>query len=188
MELDEKFLIKELNNKNKVVFDLVFTYYYSGLCAYVFHITGNREASEDLVQDFFVWLWFQTGNLTITTSLKSYIFSSAKNRALDYLKHEKVKHVYSRKAKSQKEAVLPDDMWEFTESELRELIEKGLEHLPPRTREIFLMSRFKGIPNDKIAEELNISKRTVEVQISMALKIMRSELKPYLPLLALYLL
>jgi RNA polymerase sigma-70 factor, ECF subfamily len=181
MKVDEKFLIQGLRKQDKAVFDLIFTYYYSGLCAYVNQFVENHDTSEDLVQEFFVRLWLNATELHITTSLKSYFFASVKNRAFDFLKHEKIKTSYANKAKKNTETGRLIENWEFTEAELRELIEKGIEKLPPRTREIFTMSRFRGISNDDISEQLDISKRTVEVQISSALKIMRKELRDYLP-------
>lgn len=69
--------------------------------------------------------------------------------------------------------------WEFTEAEIIELVEKTMEKLPPRCREVFCLSRFEGKNNATIAEMLGISKRTVELQISNALKILRTELKNY---------
>ncbi len=74
----------------------------------------------------------------------------------------------------------------FVESELQQQIANAREKLPPRTREVFIMSRFKGIPNDEIAIQLELSKRTVETQISNALKILRNELKEYKFLLLLF--
>lgn len=183
MKLDEQFLIKGLKEKNKVVFDLVFTFYYSGLCAFANRYVNNHEAAEDLVQDVFVRLWLSDSVSEVKTSLKSFFFTSVKNRALDYIKHESVKGRYVNRFKKETDAVLPDEMWEFTESELREIIYTALQQLSPRTREIFELSRFKGISNDQIAEQFQISKRTVEVQISNALKILRKELKDYLPIL-----
>jgi len=72
------------------------------------------------------------------------------------------------------------------ESELQQQIANAMEKLPERTREIFMMSRFKGITNDEIATQLELSKRTVETQISNALKILRNELKEYKFLLLLF--
>jgi RNA polymerase sigma-70 factor (ECF subfamily) len=182
MKLDEKLLISGLQQQNKVIFDLVFTYYYSGLCAFANHILKDMQASEDLVQDFFVKIWHQADKIQINCSLKSYFFSSIKNRAFDILKHKKVKTQYANLNDGCKESVTPDEIWEFTQGELEELIEKALQQVPPRAREIFELSRFKGVANDDIARQLNISKRTVEVQISRALQVLRVELKDYLPL------
>ena len=182
MKLDEKLLISGLQQQNKVIFDLVFTYYYSGLCAFANQILKDMQASEDLVQDFFVKIWHQADKIQINCSLKSYFFSSVKNRAFDILKHEKVKTQYVNLNDGCGESVTPDEIWEFTQGELEDLIEKALQQVPPRAREIFELSRFKGVANDDIARQLNISKRTVEVQISRALQVLRVELKDYLPL------
>lgn len=182
MKLDEKLLISGLQQQNKVIFDLVFTYYYSGLCAFANQILKDMQASEDLVQDFFVKIWHQADKIQINCSLKSYFFSSVKNRAFDILKHEKIKTKYTNLNDGCEESVTPDEIWEFTQGELEELIEKALQQVPPRAREIFELSRFKGVANDDIARQLNISKRTVEVQISRALQVLRVELKDYLPL------
>jgi RNA polymerase sigma-70 factor (ECF subfamily) len=79
-------------------------------------------------------------------------------------------------------------LW-FAEAELQVVVEKSLEKLPPRCREIFELSRFEGLKNQEIADKLGLSKRTVELQVSNALKQLRNDLKDYLPLfLLLYLL
>jgi RNA polymerase sigma-70 factor (ECF subfamily) len=183
--MDEKYLINELKNKNKVVFDFVFTYYYSGLCAYARRWVIDEDTAEDLVQDFFVHLWIEGHRLEITSSLKSYLFASIRNRSINYLKHNQVKKRYENYITKQHSESLQFTEWEFTEAEIIELVEKTMEKLPPRCREVFCLSRFEGKNNAAIAEMLDISKRTVELQISNALKILRTELKDYLPLVVL---
>ncbi len=180
--MNERYLIDGLTNRNKAVFDFIFHYYYSGLCAFCEHITGDQQAAEDIVQDLFVGLWIKHRQIQITNSLKNYLFTSVKNRSLDHLKKEK------RKIK--KQAILPgreeipenlSSLW-FAESELRSIVEISLKKLPPRCREIFELSRFEGLKNQEIADRLNLSKRTVELQVSNALKQLRNDLKDYLPL------
>ena len=179
--LDENYLISGLKSKNKAVFDFVFNYYYSGLCAYAGRWVNDSDIAEDLVQDFFVCLWTNSQKLEITSSLKSYFFTSIKNKVMNHLRHEKVAEKYGNQVQTKVDQE-KYTAWEFTEPELTELIEKAMQKLPPRCREIFILSRFEGKDNAKIAEMLGISKRTVELQISNALKILRSELKDYLPL------
>src|SRR5659263_394918 len=70
----------------------------------------------------------------------------------------------------------------FAEAELQQAIQKSLEKLPPRCREIFELSRLDGLSNQHISEQLGLSKRTVELQISNSLKVLRKELIEYLPL------
>jgi len=179
--LDEKYLIAGLKSKNKIVFDFVFNYYYSGLCAYARRWVDDPDTAEDLVQDFFVRLWTNSSGLEITSSLKSYFFASVKNKAINHLKHVKVREGYGDYVLNAAFGQQEYSNWEFTEPELTELIDRGLQKLPPRCRKIFILSRLEGNNNESIAKMLNISKRTVEVQISNALKILRIELKDYLP-------
>ena len=179
--MEEIFLKKGLQEQNKIVFDFVFEYYYSGLCAFAETILNEQSLAEDVVQDLFVNLWFKSNQLTINGPLKNYLFRAVKNSCLDYIKHKKVKARFFQ-AQQLAEHTKPDspEVW-FAETELQELIDKSIEKMPPRCSEIFKMSRFEGLKNQEIADKLNLSKRTVEIQISNALKTLRYDLRPYLP-------
>jgi len=180
--LKDLLLIEGLRRKDKVVFDYIFNYYYSSLCAFSMNYLNDRNAGEDLVQDFFVSLWIESPNLQILSSLKSYLFASVKNRCLDFLKHQKVSEKYRAYILFSAESGDNTADHYFAESELRQAIQKSLEKLSPRCREIFELSRLKGLSNQEISEQLKISKRTVELQVSNSLKILRKELIEYLPL------
>ena len=187
--MNEQYLINGLLNRNKIIFDFVFHFYYSGLCAYCERITNSRQVAEDIVQGLFVTLWIKHHQIRIESSLKNYLFTSVKNRSLDHLRHEERKFRKLENLAIKKE--LPENLatlW-FAESELQAIVQKSLEKLQPRTREIFEMSRFEGMKNQEIADKLGLSKRTVELQVSNALKQLRTDLKDYLPLfLLMYLL
>lgn len=180
--MEEQFLKTGLSERNKVVYDFVFQYYYSGLCAFAETIVKDKEVVEDIVQDLFVTLWVKSAQITIRGSLKNYLFSSVRNRCFDYLKHQtvKLKSVQIIKDSGNSEEFTPEN-W-FAESELQEIIQSSMEKLPPRCQEIFKMSRFDGLKNQEIADKLGLSKRTVELQITNALKALRKDLKPYFPL------
>lgn len=179
--MNENILIEGLRKRDKAIFDFIFNYYYSGLCAFAIRFLNDREATEDLVQDFFVFLWTEGSRLNINTSLKSYLFIAVKNRCLDSNKHATVHERYANYYLSQASDVDNYAEFMFAESELRAVIQRSIEKLTPRCREIFEMNRMKGLSNQTIADELNISKRTVELQITIALKIIRMELADYLP-------
>lgn len=186
--MEEQFLIQGLMNRNKVVFDFIFHYYYSGLCAYSERFTNSRDAAEDIVQELFLNLWIKNQQLRINSSLKNYLFISVKNRSIDYLKKEHRKaYKINRLAVDIESDENLSTFW-FAEAELNEIVEKSLEKLPPRCREIFEMSRMDGMNNQDIATKLNLSKRTVELQISNALRHLRTEMATYLPLQILMLL
>jgi RNA polymerase sigma-70 factor (ECF subfamily) len=147
------------------------------------HFLDNRSEVEDLVQDFFVKLWIKSPKLQINLSLKTYLFVSVKNHCFDLLKHKKVVGKYRNNLYYSKSEINHDEPDEYlAESELRQIIQRSLEKLQPRTREIFELSRFKGLTNFEISEKLGLSKRTIELQISNALKVLRHELAAYLPL------
>jgi len=182
LELKEALIIEGLKRRDKVVFDYVFNYYYSGLCVFSMHYLKDKEAVEDLVQDFFVGLWIQGNQLQINISLKSYLFTSVKNRCLDNLKHRKVCERYQKFLLfGYTDSELSVERY-FAESELRQAIQAAMSKLPTRTREIFESSRNNNLTNEEISKKYGISKRTVEIQISNSLKILRQELADFLPL------
>jgi RNA polymerase sigma-70 factor (ECF subfamily) len=172
--MDDIYINKGLQNQDKIVFNFVFTYYYSGLCAFVNQYVNDKDVAEDLVQDFFVHFWEDCPNIRITGSLKSYFFTAVKNEALDYLRHVEVKKRYKDYILLKKPIDLKAD--EYTEKELMGIIKKGLQKLQPRCSEIFVLSRFNGKSNKEIAQFFKISQRTVELQISNALKVLKKEL------------
>jgi len=180
--LDESLLINGLKQRDKVVFDYVFNYYYSGLCAFGLQYLDDKDTAEDLVQDFFVHLWSQGSKLKINASLKSYLFTSIKNRCLDRIKHQKISEKYRNFVLfgvTDGESTVEHYI---AEAELRFAIQSTMKKLSPRCREIFENSRLAGLSNHEISDKLGISKRTVELQISNSLKILRKELADFLPL------
>lgn len=179
--LKDLIIIEGLERKDKVVFDYIFNYYYSSLCAFSMQYIDNRNTVEDLVQDFFVYLWVEIPRLKIKSSLKSYLFTSIKNRCLDYQKHHKITEKYRTFLlfSSDKEDNSTEHF--FAESELRHAIQNSMNKLTPRCREIFELSRIKGLTNKEISDLLDISKRTVELQISNSLKVIKKELVEFLP-------
>ena len=184
--IDDETLILRFTNGDQTAFELLFRFYYPGLVTFVSKIIIDKDEAEEIVQDFFVQLWTGRNNIKKSETLKNYVFISVKNRAFNYLKKEQIREKTFAQLKEliEKDFLYQPDL--FVESELQQQIAKAMEKLPERTREIFMMSRFKGISNDEIATQLDLSKRTVETQISNALKILRNELKEYKFLLLLF--
>jgi len=183
--LEEKILILRLKDGDKTAFEIIFRHYYPGLLIFVSQIILDKDEAEEIVQDFFVQLWEKCFTLKKGISLKSYFFTSVKNRSFNYLKKSKLKQqtVEQLKYLAANNPLYNPDI--FVESELQQRIKSAISKLPPRCSEIFVMNRFRGFSNDEIAEKLNISKRTVETQITNALKVLRVELKNYAGMLIL---
>lgn len=181
----ELFLYEEMKKGKEYAFDFFFNYYYPGLCVYAQKmISIPEQEARDLVQDVFVKFWNDREKSDIRFSIRSYLFASVKNRCFDLLRKK------DRNIKVQEitnEVSVADELFEtFVLSELEALFNKSLDKLPERCREVFELSRFKGLKNREIAAMLNLSEKTIENQITKALHILKTELKDYLPLLILF--
>lgn len=180
-------LFAEMKSGSKESFNYFFDYYYSGLCLYAKKYTGDLSTSEEVVQDVFVKFWEKRQNIKIENSVRFYLFRTVYNQCMNLLKHKKIEQVYR-----QQNTVQPDNLYEeqwslFNESELRHTLDQAISKLPDRCREVFELSRFKNLKNKEIAEKLGITEKTVENQITKALKVLRKELKDFLPLFLMYL-
>lgn len=184
--INEKDLIVRLKNGDQTAFELLFHFYYPGLVMYALQFTTDRMEAEEIVQDFFVRFWQRHQQIIPSDSLKSYLFLSVKNGSLNFLKHKKIEEKYIRSMTELSNNHLVYDPDLYIASELQDKIKNAIDLLPEKCREIFIMSRMRGLKNEEIATELNLSKRTVETQISKALKVLRVELKDYVGLLILF--
>ena len=182
MEQKELDIVKGLNNSDERVIRLLFDEYYEYLCKSIYRVVPDASVAEDIVQEVFMELWKKRESIQITTSVKAYLRRSALNRALNYLRKNKVRF--------EEEDQIPDmgsqDAGGQTNLEVMELkdrIHAIIDELPERCRMIFGMSRFEEMSYKEIAEALDISVKTVENQMGKALKFLRKELKNYLHIL-----
>lgn len=159
-------------------FETVFREYYAPLTQYVSGILKDREAAEEVVQDFFYLYWNNREKMEIKTSLKSYLYQSVRNKALKLIRHENVKQKYASHtmevANSLQEEKNPYEM-----KELQMLVSEVLARLPERCSQIFCMNRFEGLKYKEIAEQLSVSIKTVEANMSKALIEFRKALVHY---------
>lgn len=182
-------ILQLLNNKQEAAFEVVFKLYYPRLVYFAKEFVPEGE-SKNLVQDAFIAMWDKKPQFLNETQLQSYLYTNVKNNCLMYLRHEKVKKKYRSEAVLQKqnqvytEALSGLDTSTVTFQEIETIIQKTLLELPERCREVFILSRMEGKKNKEVAEDLDISVKAVEAQITKALKTLRISLKDYLPLVA----
>ena len=178
--------IAALKNGDREVFEQIFLEHYRNLVLYANKFVMDADAARDLVQDVFVYLWEKRQNLHIDKSLSSYLFRAVRNAAINYLKRSSCKEDYIKQfllSINGAEPVSPsgDNAYErVVHNELAEKIESVVASLPEQCRNIFRMSRFRGMKNREIAEIYSISIRTVETQIYRALKVLNENLEPHL--------
>lgn len=178
-ETEQSYLL-EIRKGNKSAFKLVFDTYYADLSRYAFSMLKRQEEAEDLVQQVFVNFWEKREQTIISGSLKSYLFRSVHNQSLNLIKHEKVKASYVQHSQFF-DIKYQSDVEETLEGkELETQIAAAIQTLPKQCQKIFVMNRMESLKYKEIAEQLDISIKTVENQIGKALKILRSSLAPYL--------
>ncbi len=171
-------MFKRINKSDEKAFEILFHKYYGILCSFAFKLIHDDVAAEEIVQDFFVKLWEKREQISIETSVKNYFFRSVKNLCINFIQHNKTKIAYTQKLLSELENNFSDEN-NYPEPGLYEKIEESINYLPEKRREIFRLSRQEGLKYHEIAQKLNISIKTVETQMSLAIKTLRDKLKNY---------
>lgn len=173
----EEYILHQIKKNDSKAFELLFDRYYVSLCRYCFIFLKNEVHAEEIVQQFFINFWVNRNTLMITTSLKSYLYRSVRNRCLNFIRDEKtkVKAVSELKQTLEKNGYSEQTLL-IEVDELHEIIQSAIESLPEKCQNIFKMSRNMELSTKEIAAELSLSPKTVENQITIALK----KIKKYL--------
>ena len=171
MELTDEILIAGIKRDDYSSYNQLFMRYYRRLCAFVFNLTQNYSASEDVVQELFVRLWIQRGKLDINESTSGYLYRASKNAGLNYLRAEK-----NRQKSIQN---MPVQEWQTDESLIEQVefsatLNKCINQLPDRSRDVFMKSRFDGMKQQEIADQLGISVKTIKNQIWKSLQFLKA--------------
>lgn len=153
-------------------FETLFRTYSEPLSAFAAQYVSSPEVAEEIVQDLFLEIWERRAHWTPTTNVRAYLYKTARNKALDYLKHAEVVAEWKRQAEVW-ESSLRSPAEELRQNELRRAIQAALAELPKRRRLIFVLSRRHGMTYREVAETLEISVKTVETQMSRAFKALR---------------
>ena len=165
-------------------FELLFRKYYVRLCAFANKFLNDTEEAHNIVNDVFTKVWEGRDKIDPDNSLKSYLFKVTQNLSLNKLRKKKVE---SRYTEIYKLVYIENNEFSVLESlltkELEEKINSSIVKLPTECRKVFELSRFEGLKYIEIANTLHISIKTVEAQVSKALRLIRIELSDYLTLL-----
>ena len=160
-------------------FEALFKSHFQYLCSFAQQYVGDGDTAQEITQKVFITLWEKRETLNPKMSIKSYLFTSVKNRCLNYIRDNKK---YRSKILDLDCGDLDFSVEEelLVEEELKQKIEAALSTLPEKCRRVFEMSRYQGLKYKEIAEELGIAQKTVEAHMSKAMKILREYLKHYL--------
>ncbi len=181
--------LDRLKKGDRIVFKNLFDEFYEPLCQYALIYVNDSSTAEEIVHELFIWLWEKRANLNIHTSLKSYLFSSVRNRCFNLKRDRKSQSFIDDVFLELEDEVLHDISHHenLDLEQLQKLVQSAIDELPPKCREIFLLSRESELSYAQIAEELSVSKKTIENQMGIALKRLKEKLSPALFLFVWYL-
>jgi RNA polymerase sigma-70 factor, ECF subfamily len=186
VDLSEKQALETIQSGNESAFEMIFRSYYQPLCRYAYSFLEDKEEAEEVVQSAFITIWEKRKSLDIQTSLKSYLYRMVRNACLNVIKHEKIKQQHVAHELAVTEATYESVAQKVYATELESKISEAMKALPEQCRMVFQLSRFEELKYQEIADQLQISVKTVENHMGKALKIMREQLKEYLPLLLIF--
>ena len=177
----------DLINENEAVFEQLFKKHFRELHAYSFSLLKDWDVAEEIVQSLFLKLWEKSEWTHIQTSIKSYLYKSVYHDSLNYIRRQKVQLKYQTSTAYAMKNDTDDAAGKLKMSELEHHLNNALGKLPEKCRAIFQLSRFQELKYQEIANQLDISIKTVETHMGKALRILRKEMKEFLPLIALML-
>ncbi len=175
--MENRLLLVEFVKGDQKSFKLFFDAHYQPLCSYIIGFTGNLAEAEDIAQTSFIRLWNKRSELSIHTSLKSYLYKTAYNIYIDLHRKNKREDMLfdtlKHDALNEQIAVKNDVV-----NEKIAFLEKTIEALPPKCKQILLLKQ-EGFKYAEIALKLTISIKTVETQIGVAFTKIRDAFKNY---------
>jgi RNA polymerase sigma-70 factor (ECF subfamily) len=172
---DDRLLVL-LCEDNKEAFDLIYSRYWEQLFVYVAKIVTDSDNAKDIVQEVFVSLWYRRMDLGGINSLRAYLFTAARYRGLTYIKDNIYKDKYLTSLKQFFDEDCESTSQQLEASELSSWIDDEIESLPPKMKEVFILSRKENLSHKLISEKLMISDKTVKKQINNVLKHLRVKL------------
>lgn len=178
--LNDLFVLAQLKEGDVKAFETLFRHYYSPLCLYAASITGSAEVGEEIVEELFYLFWKDREKLQLFHSVKSYLYGAVRNQSLQYCEHQEVRSRYREGVLSASDGLSASDPHEQLEyEELQGLINRTLAKLPERRLRIFQLHRMGGKKYAEIATLLSLSVKTVEAEMTKALKTLRKEIENY---------
>ncbi len=171
-------ILELLNNQDEKGIEVLFKKYYEPLCLSGYRYIRDKQTIEDLVQELFFDLWKKRAGINVKSSLGSYLRTAVRNRALNYIKAQRIDFADEDEIVSftSEDTNSQEDLETI---ELETFINGVIDSLPEKCRMVFVLSRHEELSYKEIAEKLDISTKTVENQISKALKILREQLQRY---------
>ena len=180
-------LFDKVRSGDLKAFELLFSIYFARLNDFAKNVVRDDFISQDIVQEVFVKVWEKRAEIE-SLNLEAFLFRLVRNRCLDYIKHLKVVNnrmqqinISSKYEELYRIDFIGNEPYVLIEEELKTKIEKTIQSLPDRCREVFILSRMDGLKNKEIAEKLDINIKNVERHLSRAMQTFRKNFPAELP-------
>ena len=157
-------------------FEVLFKQYFNPLTNFAYKYLHNLDDSREVVQETFAKVWNNRTNIKVHTSIQSYLFQATKNTVIDYVRKNK-KYKKTEDDIELSEEAITDDSFKLKPYLIKQAILQAMDKLKPKNKEIFRLNKMEGLTYKEIAAHLDISERSVEDNISRALKILKKELE-----------
>nr|WP_262921419.1 RNA polymerase sigma-70 factor [Maribellus maritimus] len=173
-------LFKKLTSGNKKAFDQLFLRYYKNMCRFSLTFVHDTNDSEELVQKLFVRLWENRKKLEAPEDIKAFLFKSVYYESMKLIREKNTRKKYISEYFLNFKLIQeePEDY-----STIMPYLNKAIQKLPERCKQIFILNKLEGLTQKEIAEYLGISIKTVENQVAIAISKLREEVKPFLHLI-----
>ncbi len=172
-------------NGDQKAFAYFYEYYFNAIKNFCLSFVYDLDEAENITQEAFIYLWNNRSQVTSVNGIPSFLYTLAKSKCLNSIRHQKVKDKYTNHLLNEKERTLDFEILHslsFDVLEIKELekkIDNVINQLPAATRDVFIKKRIENKKNSEIAAELNISVKTVEAHMTKALKLLRQSLLDY---------
>jgi RNA polymerase sigma-70 factor (ECF subfamily) len=180
-EFTDSELVRLVKDRNHEAFAEIYNRYAVLMFYKVNQMLRDEEPSKDLVQDLFVALWDKPELIQEDNNLAGYLYIGARNRVLKFIQRNKLKNDHIASLAKYASEISLETIQDIDERELKIIVQREIDNLPPKMKLIFEMSRKDNLSHAEIADKLGLSDQTVKKQVNNALKILRSKLALYAP-------
>jgi len=176
---EDEILTSKLYRGDTKAYEILFKYYYPKLTLFANRFVNDIDNAEEIAGEVFATLWEKRAMLNNTVCIRAYLYKSTQNRCLNYLKHQKIENLYITYLQKNNliNTCAADTESCYNDKELAVQIKAAIDSLPGKCRQVFIMSRYEGLKYRDIALTLNISTKTVERHMGIALERLRKLLR-----------
>jgi RNA polymerase sigma-70 factor (ECF subfamily) len=183
--LPESALLARIRAGDAAAFQSLFDEHYRALCVFASGYTGSHAAAEEVVQDVFLRIWQRRERWQVSGPVAAYLYTAVRNHALNEVRRQRVRDRWRTGARrdspdARTGPMAPSADQDVQTAELARVVQRAIDELPPRCREVFLLRRQHELSYAEIAQILGIAPKTVEIHIGVALKALRKKLADWL--------